>query len=91
MRLAFYGGCIAGPIGHYWFNLLDKVNIPLLLLTELSLVAYFGWQVSRLLAALDTTQADICYAGRVSQGSHQVSKTVLAVASPQTVEPRCCP
>ena len=27
MRLAFYGGCIAGPIGHYWFNFLDKVLI----------------------------------------------------------------
>ena len=29
MRLAFYGGCIAGPIGHYWFNFLDKVLITL--------------------------------------------------------------
>ena len=27
MRLAFYGGCIAGPIGHNWFNFLDKVGI----------------------------------------------------------------
>ena len=55
MRLAFYGGCIAGPIGHFWFNLLDKVNIPFLLLTELSLVSYSGCQSSCLLAALDTT------------------------------------
>ncbi len=26
IRLAFYGGCIAGPIGHNWFNFLDKVD-----------------------------------------------------------------
>ncbi|KAL0043396.1 hypothetical protein WJX79_003578 [Trebouxia sp. C0005] len=28
MRLAFYGGCIAGPIGHNWFNFLDKMVFP---------------------------------------------------------------
>lgn len=27
LRLAFYGGCVAGPLGHYWFNFLDKVLI----------------------------------------------------------------
>ena len=27
MRLAFYGGCVAGPIGHYWFNFLDKARL----------------------------------------------------------------
>lgn len=26
-RLAFYGGCVAGPIGHYWFNFLDRVML----------------------------------------------------------------
>ena len=36
-RLAFYGGCIAGPIGHYWFNFLDKVQIKCLLVVILPL------------------------------------------------------
>lgn len=27
MRLAFYGGCVAGPIGHHWFNFLDKARL----------------------------------------------------------------
>ena len=28
LRLAFYGGCVAGPIGHYWFSFLDKARSP---------------------------------------------------------------
>ena len=25
-RLAAFGGAVGGPIGHYWFNFLDKVG-----------------------------------------------------------------
>eukprot|EP01023_Acetabularia_acetabulum_P009563 TRINITY_DN14317_c0_g1_i2.p2 TRINITY_DN14317_c0_g1~~TRINITY_DN14317_c0_g1_i2.p2 ORF type:complete len:232 (+),score=14.51 TRINITY_DN14317_c0_g1_i2:643-1338(+) len=28
VRMALYGGVIAGPLAHYWFNLLDKVVLP---------------------------------------------------------------
>jgi protein Mpv17 len=26
-RMAAFGGLVAGPLGHYWFNFLDKVRI----------------------------------------------------------------
>ena len=26
MRLAVYGGAIGGPVGHYWYNYLDRVR-----------------------------------------------------------------
>ncbi|KAK9800803.1 hypothetical protein WJX73_007307 [Symbiochloris irregularis] len=28
LRLAAYGGCIGGPIGHHWFGYLDRVIMP---------------------------------------------------------------
>lgn len=71
MRLAFYGGCIAGPIGHNWFTVLDKVR-----LTHLSL----PWNISASCcadASLIGTHVLIAFllapADGVSQCSHKVS------------------
>jgi len=58
MRLAFYGGCIAGPIGHNWFNFLDKVGICRLSLIYSEAVAFAHSTLQRILTELCAAAAD---------------------------------
>ncbi len=67
MRLAFYGGCIAGPIGHNWFNFLDKVGICRLSLIYLEAFALAHSMSRRVLNELCIVAAD-----GVSTGSYKV-------------------
>ncbi len=92
MRMAAFGGLLAGPLGHYWYNVLDRV-CPSILLKAAASISYIALCIkgrriicSISFVALLTLRSDPRSCGRLHQHARFPGQSDLASCRPECVQ-----